>query len=197
MPFAWTEDAVEAMKRLYKQGYSASQIAVQIGAPSRNAVIGKLHRAGMTEANTPERQRASRNAARRVRGKQSPKPSRTRKEFNPPAPRPPSRPRSQKPQLTKFTPDPNLTPEQSEERRKRLWELGQEKLAASHNVDLGNVPFEMLNEHHCRFAFGSHPPFKFCGKLRVEEYGPSGPRMSAYCEEHHQLCKSSRIGKPL
>lgn len=43
---SWTDDRVEALKRLYHRGLSCSQIAKQLGGISRNAVIGKLRRLG-------------------------------------------------------------------------------------------------------------------------------------------------------
>lgn len=45
--FAWTPDAEAALRKLYAEGLSSSQIAEQIGCPSRNAVIGKVHRLGI------------------------------------------------------------------------------------------------------------------------------------------------------
>lgn len=49
MAFYWTEDAVQALKQLWQQGYSARQIADKIGGVSRNAVIGKAHRLGLSQ----------------------------------------------------------------------------------------------------------------------------------------------------
>jgi GcrA cell cycle regulator len=43
----WTEEAVEVLKRLAREGRSASVIALALGAPSRNAVIGKANRIGI------------------------------------------------------------------------------------------------------------------------------------------------------
>jgi len=40
----WTEDRVEEMKKLWRNGWSASEIAKKLGGVSRNAVIGKIHR---------------------------------------------------------------------------------------------------------------------------------------------------------
>lgn len=45
--FAWTPEAEDALRKLYAEGFSSSQIAEQIGCPSRNAVIGKVHRLGI------------------------------------------------------------------------------------------------------------------------------------------------------
>ena len=44
----WTEERVELLKRLWADGRSASQIAAEIGGCSRNAVIGKVHRLGLS-----------------------------------------------------------------------------------------------------------------------------------------------------
>jgi GcrA cell cycle regulator len=40
----WTAETIEALRRLWGDGYSASQIAKELGGISRNAVIGKAHR---------------------------------------------------------------------------------------------------------------------------------------------------------
>ncbi len=46
--FTWTEERVELLKQLWTDGRSASQIAAEIGGCSRNAVIGKIHRLGLS-----------------------------------------------------------------------------------------------------------------------------------------------------
>lgn len=52
---AWTEDRVDLLKRLWAEGHSASQIAKQLGSVTRNAVIGKVHRLGLSGRATPSR----------------------------------------------------------------------------------------------------------------------------------------------
>jgi GcrA cell cycle regulator len=44
----WTDERVEQLKKLWSDGLSASQIAAEIGNVSRNAVIGKVHRLGLS-----------------------------------------------------------------------------------------------------------------------------------------------------
>jgi GcrA cell cycle regulator len=44
----WTEGRVAAVERLWRDGKSASEIANEIGGTTRNAVIGKLHRLGLS-----------------------------------------------------------------------------------------------------------------------------------------------------
>jgi GcrA cell cycle regulator len=45
---AWTEERVELLKKLWSDGLSASQIAGELGNVTRNAVIGKVHRLGLS-----------------------------------------------------------------------------------------------------------------------------------------------------
>ena len=50
----WTEDRVGALKKLWLEGQSASQIAKQLGGGvTRNAVIGKVHRLGLSGRAAP------------------------------------------------------------------------------------------------------------------------------------------------
>lgn len=45
---SWTEDRVEKLKKMWGEGQSASQIAKELGGVTRNAVIGKVHRLGLS-----------------------------------------------------------------------------------------------------------------------------------------------------
>ncbi|QUD87129.1 cell cycle sigma 70 cofactor GcrA [Phenylobacterium montanum] len=49
----WTDERVENLKRLWLDGLSASQIAKQLGGVTRNAVIGKVHRLGLSGRAAP------------------------------------------------------------------------------------------------------------------------------------------------
>jgi GcrA cell cycle regulator len=44
----WTPERCTLLAKLWEQGFSASQVAKQLGGVSRNAVIGKVHREGLT-----------------------------------------------------------------------------------------------------------------------------------------------------
>ncbi|HTK12505.1 MAG TPA: GcrA family cell cycle regulator [Xanthobacteraceae bacterium] len=44
----WTDERVELLKKLWADGLSASQIAAELGGVTRNAVIGKVHRLGLS-----------------------------------------------------------------------------------------------------------------------------------------------------
>ncbi|MEZ5938162.1 MAG: GcrA family cell cycle regulator [Hyphomonadaceae bacterium] len=51
----WTEERVAELKKLWAEGHSASQIAKRLGNVTRNAVIGKVHRLGLSGRATPSR----------------------------------------------------------------------------------------------------------------------------------------------
>ncbi|GAB1379424.1 GcrA family cell cycle regulator [Pararhodobacter aggregans] len=45
---SWTDERVELLKKMWAEGKSASQIAKELGSVTRNAVIGKVHRLGLS-----------------------------------------------------------------------------------------------------------------------------------------------------
>ena len=56
---AWTNDRVDALKKLWNDGESASAIAQKIGEVTRNAVIGKVHRLGLAGRANQSRRRGT------------------------------------------------------------------------------------------------------------------------------------------
>ena len=53
---SWTDERVETLKSMWTEGKSASQIAKELGGVTRNAVIGKVHRLGLSNrAGGPDR----------------------------------------------------------------------------------------------------------------------------------------------
>jgi GcrA cell cycle regulator len=47
-PMSWTDERVELLTKLWQEGLSASRIAAELGGVTRNAVIGKVHRLGLS-----------------------------------------------------------------------------------------------------------------------------------------------------
>ena len=94
----WTDERVETLKKLWLDGLSASQIAKQLGGVTRNAVIGKVHRLGLSGRATPSQpQRPAFKAPR------APRPAMT----SAPAPR-----RAIEPSMPAQLPAPSLAPEE-------------------------------------------------------------------------------------
>ncbi|HUZ11308.1 MAG TPA: GcrA family cell cycle regulator [Caulobacteraceae bacterium] len=87
----WTDERVEMLKKLWLDGLSASQIAKQLGGVTRNAVIGKVHRLGLSGRAVPSH--PSRPAFR------APRPPR-------PVPAPAPRPRALEPRTHAPAPRP-------------------------------------------------------------------------------------------
>ncbi len=67
-PMGWTDERVEQLKKLWADGLSASQIARVLGDVTRNAVIGKVHRLGLSGRASPARSERPRypKAPRRI-----------------------------------------------------------------------------------------------------------------------------------
>ena len=49
---AWSDERVAILKKMWLEGSSASEIAKELGNITRNAVIGKVHRLGMSNRDT-------------------------------------------------------------------------------------------------------------------------------------------------
>lgn len=88
----WSDERIEALTKLWREGLSASQVARQLGGVSRSAVIGKVHRLGIAGREAPSRPNA-------LVGRPAGRPSRasaggTRRPTAPRQPRPAIPPRA-------------------------------------------------------------------------------------------------------
>jgi GcrA cell cycle regulator len=63
---SWTDERVELLKKLWNDGLSASRIASELGGVTRNAVIGKVHRLGLSGRAKAPSSAASAPRARKV-----------------------------------------------------------------------------------------------------------------------------------
>lgn len=134
----WTESAVALLKKLHHDGFSASQIAGQLGVDfTRNAVIGKIHRLGL---NVNIHLTAEEIAERFARRAQAAALRQTRRLRSPNLPKP----RSQTLREMLGVPSTDCLEKNSK-----------------------NIPFLELQPHHCRFAYGTGP-YLFCGNDKTE-----------------------------
>ena len=65
----WTEQRIETLRKLWGQGQTASQIAAILGGITRNAVIGKAHRLGLTGRPSPIKREAGSGGSAQPRRK--------------------------------------------------------------------------------------------------------------------------------
>ncbi len=137
---AWTEDRVDTLKKLWAEGLSASQIAKQLGGVTRNAVIGKVHRLGLSGRATPSRPPSRVGGAARPRPALRLSPS-AAKLVATPAPR------------------PNAAPMRAARLANALANLP--SVGSSENTSILN-----LSDHICRWPIGDpgDENFRFCGK---------------------------------
>lgn len=141
---AWTEERVELLKKLWNDGLSASQIAGELGNVTRNAVIGKVHRLGLS------------GRAKNPAASSAPRPARK------PAARTPSHPMAGNGGMTRGANAlaPQYAPEAEAETE-----------AAPRPSEDVVVPFSErvtimdLREYMCRWPMGdpTTPEFRFCG----------------------------------
>lgn len=85
---SWSDERVELLGKLWQDGLSASQIAKQLGGVTRNAVIGKVHRLGLSGRGVPSSpRRAALKPPRPSRRARPTAPVREPRPKAPPAPR--------------------------------------------------------------------------------------------------------------
>ncbi|MGQ7792349.1 GcrA family cell cycle regulator [Faunimonas sp. B44] len=140
---SWTDDRVELLRRLWQEGRSASQIAAELaGGVTRNAVIGKIHRLGLSGRGQPtstvKRQRRTAVAAT-------------------PAPR--------KPRMHPVAGALALDTIEDVE----MLPVVQHKNAVVVPI-AKRLPIEKLTEHTCKWPIGDpgHSDFHFCGHQSLE-----------------------------
>jgi GcrA cell cycle regulator len=143
---SWTDERVELLRKLWQDGLSASQIAGELGnGITRNAVIGKVHRLGMSGRVKPPSAATARPRA--------PKPAR------PPAMLPMR---------------PLMRGNTALQADARPMELPRQRAAEDVVVPLCEpVTITDLREHMCRWPLGDPTTveFRFCG-ARTGDIGP-------------------------
>ena len=152
----WTEERVELLKKLWNEGLSASQIAGRLGGVTRNAVIGKVHRLGLSGRVTPTRTLGTR---------------RPRVRTDATAPR-------------RIAPRARALPTPGQARAPWSWETSIQPEGLPEVVEELFIPLEdrksvlMLKEGDCRWPIGDpqHQDFHFCGHAKHAAL--------PYCEFH-------------
>ncbi|KIC15098.1 GcrA family cell cycle regulator [Leisingera sp. ANG-DT] len=181
---SWTDERVELLKKMWGEGQSASQIAKELGGVTRNAVIGKVHRLGLSNRNSggskaaePKEKPAAAPAAA------APKPAATAK----PKPQPktePARPAAAQPSADAKPATPArrqiipagqpLPPQPSAN------EISPEALAKVNEIEkkAKKLGLMELTERTCKWPVGdpATEDFWFCG-LPAQQGKP-------YCEAH-------------
>ncbi|UWR00526.1 GcrA cell cycle regulator [Rhodobacteraceae bacterium S2214] len=185
---SWTDERVETLKKMWGEGQSASQIAKELGGVTRNAVIGKVHRLGLSNragsgASAPAKPAAKEKAAPAAPTKMETKPAIKPKPATPKA----SVPAVKEEVLL----DENGIPISAARRaiipagqplppQPSANEISPEALAKVNEVEktAKKISLMELTEKTCKWPVGdpATPDFWFCG-LPVQSGKP-------YCEAH-------------
>ncbi len=180
---SWTEERVDLLKKMWSEGQSASQIAKELGGVTRNAVIGKVHRLGLSnraaspapakaeaEAKAKEKPAAAATPKPEAKPKPSPKTEPARPVTADAAPAKPSVPARKQiiPAGQPLPPQPSAN------------EISPEALAKVNEVEKQAKKLSLmeLTERTCKWPVGdpATEDFWFCG-LPVQTGKP-------YCEAH-------------
>ena len=155
----WTDERVETLKKLWLDGLSASQIAKQLGGVTRNAVIGKVHRLGLSGRAAP-----SQPARPTFKAPRPARPAAT----TVPAPRraAPPQPKEAAPVVAHAPPPPPAAP--------RLEERGVATVLT-------------LGAHMCKWPIGdpASDEFSFCGRRSADD-GPYCVEHARVAYQPHQ-----------
>ena len=173
---SWTDDRVEILKKMWGEGQSASQIAKELGGVTRNAVIGKVHRLGLSNrAGTTGAKAAAKSKPKAdAKPKAAPKPKATpaaevkpKVEMETKSAMPPAR-KAIIPAGQPLPPQPSAN------------EISPEALAKVNEIEkkAKKISLMELTERTCKWPVGdpATEDFWFCG-LDVKAGKP-------YCEAH-------------
>ncbi len=173
---SWTDERVETLKTMWSEGKSASQIAKELGGVTRNAVIGKVHRLGLSNRNgggSPAKAAKEKPATREAKSAKSDGAKASAK----PAPKtePAAPAKSVAPLRKPIIPAGQPLPPQPSAN-----EISPEALASVREVEkkAKKISLMELTERTCKWPIGdpATEEFWFCG-LPVQAGKP-------YCEAH-------------
>lgn len=168
---SWTDDRVEVLKKMWGEGKSASQIAKELGGVTRNAVIGKVHRLGLSNRSggaSPAKPAAKEKVAAKAKPTTKPKSPTAEPSTQPAVIKPHIRPKLVVTAGQPLPPQPSAN------------EISPEALASVREVEktAKRLSVMQLTERTCKWPVGdpATDDFWFCG-LPSQTGKP-------YCEAH-------------
>ena len=172
---SWTDERVEVLKKMWGEGQSASVIAKELGGVTRNAVIGKVHRLGLSNRVTSTTAKPAAKEKAKTQAKAKPAAPATPTAPPKPAAPAPETMRVTPPAVRKIIPAGQPLPPQPSAN-----EISPEALAKVSEVEktAKKISLMELTEKTCKWPVGdpATEDFWFCG-LAVKAGKP-------YCEAH-------------
>tara|TARA_B100000287_G_C20437078_1_gene704021 strand:+ start:96 stop:695 length:600 start_codon:yes stop_codon:yes gene_type:complete len=180
---AWSDERVAILKKMWLEGNSASEIAKELGNITRNAVIGKVHRLGLSnrDTNITKTGSTSTKAVKSVKRGRPPKVNKETKKIG----RPEKLKESRDFRETKDDKDQSVTSLanaklSSDTKLEIVSDLSEETLNNLLKVEMKSKKISLmeLTERTCKWPIGdpATDSFWFCG----HESEPGKP----YCKTH-------------
>ncbi|MCP5036232.1 MAG: GcrA cell cycle regulator [Rhodobacteraceae bacterium] len=178
---SWTDDRVEILKKMWGEGQSASQIAKELGGVTRNAVIGKVHRLGLSNRNGGGGSKSAAKTTATPRAAAKPKATAKKAEAKKPIPATTSAvPPAPQNKVAVHVRKPIVPAGQPLPPQRSANEISPEALASVREVEKGAIRLGLmeLTERTCKWPIGdpATEDFWFCG-LPAQTGKP-------YCEAH-------------
>ena len=171
---SWTDERVDLLKKMWGEGQSASQIAKELGGVTRNAVIGKVHRLGLSNRATGGKAETKAKPSAKPEAKPRAKPAKPAKEETAATEQAPAKPVMSAARKAIIPAGQPLPPQPSAN------EISPEALAKVSEIEKKAKRLELmeLTERTCKWPVGdpATEDFWFCG-LPVQSGKP-------YCEAH-------------
>jgi GcrA cell cycle regulator len=212
---AWTDERIDQLKTMWEGGMTASQIAVELGGVSRNAVIGKAHRLGLQSRPSPVKEKDGNAPAKKPAAPRkveaSPQPAAPPPPRPAPAPRPPVAPTANAAAAT--APIPTIPAPSNEPVLRSIGPGGflrqgpgdqqapippappRRLVPAKPSAEIsGKTSLLELNDKICKWPMGhpGEPDFHFCGV----QVNPGFPYCVQHCGQAYQAQLPRRDRRP-
>lgn len=167
---SWTDERVEKLQEMWAEGQSAAQIAKALGGVTRNAVIGKVHRLGLSN-------RAPGAAKPAAAAPETPPPTEIAAPAPEPAPQPEPAPVAEAapPAPEPAPPPPFARALQRDPLRREPQPMSEDRLEVLANLaeiekTARRISLLDLTERVCKWPIGdpTEPEFHFCGLPSVQ-----------------------------
>jgi GcrA cell cycle regulator len=164
---SWTDERVEKLQQMWAEGQSAAQIAKALGGVTRNAVIGKVHRLGLSNRAPGAAPRPAADEPAAAAAPEAAAPAA-------PAPKPEPAPARPEPVVAAPEPEPEPAapprPAAREPLRREPAPMTEDRLEVLANLaeiekNARRVTLMDLTERVCKWPIGdpTDPDFRFCG----------------------------------
>ena len=168
---AWTDEMVEDLKRMWKEGLTTGEIGKRLNV-SKNSIVGKVHRLGLSGRPSPIKKKNETTKETKV----------TKTKPTKAASSEPQSIEKKAPIVEKETKLSNVpAPESKKDKKEMPFHATPVKMPTQTSNRPHNLSLTELDNHTCRWPIGDPKDanFHFCGKkVRLGQ---------TYCEEHSTI----------